>query len=219
MNSWEQIEEDLSWREAEMGSLKLLLASAPKDSTRYRALLRAACAMLYAHYEGFCKFCWTLMLDTIQSETHLREELVEPLAQRSMSSVFKALRGDICDENLWKFAKTEFHGEMQLPATFPVEVDTKSNLWPSLAREINSSVGLRCALFDSYDAELRQLVGRRNDIAHGKKLEITNIAQFQTFETAATLVMHDLALAVLDCLHRREYLQQLPDLPRGFDKD
>src|SRR6266566_2230140 len=95
-----------------MGSLKLLLASAAAGSDRYRALLRACSAMLYAHYEGFCKFCWTLLLDAIQAGTHVRRELAEPIAKRAMAPVFRQLRGDTSDANLWRFGSSQFENEL-----------------------------------------------------------------------------------------------------------
>lgn len=206
MTPSEQIEQDLAWREAEMGALKLLLASASGNTDRHRALLRACSAMLYAHYEGFCKFCWTLMLDTISAGSHLRRELVEPVARRAMATAFKTLRGNTSDDNLWQFGAGGFNGELDEIADFPDEIDTQSNLWPDLARKINGSVGLQCPTFDVHDVELRQLVGRRNKIAHGEKLEIASLGQFQQFENAAILVMHDLAIAVVDCLDNKTYL-------------
>jgi hypothetical protein len=216
MSAWEQeIEKDLAWRESEMGALKLLLAASVAGSDRQRALLRACSAMLYAHYEGFCKFCWTLMLDTIGANAHLRSDLSEPLARRAMATVFKTLRGNTSDTNLWKFSSTEFQTELSQVAAFPEKIDTKSNLWPDLAREINMSVGLSCPLFGTHSAELGQLVGRRNDIAHGEKLEIANLSQFQKFEHAATLVMHELAIAVVNCLDEKEYLRLSPE-PAAF---
>jgi len=45
----EQLEDDLSWREAELASLKVTLLEAPSGSVKQRTLLRAACALLYAH--------------------------------------------------------------------------------------------------------------------------------------------------------------------------
>lgn len=206
----EEIEQDLAWREAEMGSLKMLLASAVSGSDRQRALLRACSAMLYAHYEGFCKFCWTMMLDTIEAEAHMRKDLAECMAKRSMISVFRQLRGDTSDESLWRFATSEFHDQLKQVAVFQDEVDTESNLWPSVSQKINDSVGLQCPLLSAHEAELRQLVGRRNKIAHGEKLEIANIQQFQKFENAAVLVMHELAIAVVECLEKKTYL-----LPSG----
>lgn len=203
----QQVEQDLAWREAEMGSLKLLLASATSGSDRHRALLRACSAMLYAHYEGFCKFCWTLLLDTIQAGAHIRRELAKPIAKRAMAPAFRKLRGDTSDSNLWDFGSSQFQTELSERARFPDEVDTQSNLWPRLAQEINDSVGLHCPLFDAHAAELGQLVGRRNKIAHGVKLEIADLKQFQKFENAAWVVMHELAIAVVECLQNKSYLQ------------
>lgn len=216
MSAWEQeIEQDLAWRESEMGALKLLLASAPNGSDRQRALLRACSAMLYAHYEGFSKFCWTLMLNSIAAESHIRRDLAEPLAKRAMTAVFRTLRGDTSIDGLWNFATTTFQAELSSVAEFPEEIDTKSNLWPDLSQEINSSVGLECPLLGLHSAELGQLVSRRNKIAHGEKMEIADIKQFQRFEHAAVLVMHELAISVVKCLDERSYLRVAPE-PAAF---
>ena len=212
MKTWEQeIERDLAWRESEMGALKLLLASGRTGSDRQRALLRACSAMLYAHYEGFSKFCWTLMLNTIEAQSHLRRDLTEPLAKRAMAAVFTRLRGNTSLSNLWKFATADFQSQMSQVADFPDEVDTKSNLWPHLSQEINASVGLSCPLLCLHSAELAQLVGRRNAIAHGEKLEIADLTQFQKLEHAAVLVMHELAIAVVTCLDEGTYVRMPPD--------
>lgn len=208
MSTWEQeIERDLAWRESEMGTLKLILASASGGSDRQRALLRACSAMLYAHYEGFSKFCWTLMLSTIAAHAHLRRELAEPLAKRAMASVFKKLRGDTSTASLWDFGSKGFQVELSQVAEFRDEIDTRSNLWPDLSREINQSVGLECPLLCLHSTELGQLVSRRNRIAHGEKLEIGDLKQFQKFEHAAVLVMHELAIAVVICLDSRSYMR------------
>jgi hypothetical protein len=209
MSKWEaEIEGDLAWRESEMGTLKLLLAASPNRSDRQRALLRACSAMLYAHYEGFCKFCWTILLDSIQKQSPVRSDLIESLAKRAMEGVFKKLRGDTSIENLWRFCSKDFATELGKNATFTEGVDTKSNLWPNLSIEINASVGIACPLLLAHSDRIGQLVGRRNKIAHGEKLEIPNMTKFQELEHAAVLVMHELAIAVVTCLDECDYLSQ-----------
>ena len=151
------------------------------------------------------------MLNSIATQAHLRRDLVDPLAKRAMASVFKKLRGDTSPDNLWRFATTDFQAEMGNGAGFPDEVDTKSNLWPDLSQEINSSVGLECPLLRLHSTELGQLVNRRNKIAHGEKLEIAGLKQFQKIEHAAVLVMHELAIAVVNCLDERAYLGATPE--------
>jgi hypothetical protein len=212
MRNWEQqIEEDLGWRESEMASLKLLLASSITGSDRQRALLRACSAMLYAHYEGFCKFCWALLLEEVGRQRPRKQDLVAALEKRAMADVLRQLRGNMCDDNIWLFATKTFHDARHAVASSFEEVDTQSNLWPDLAERINSSVGLECPLFSTHKSELKQLVGRRNKIAHGAKLEIEDLEQFQKLEHAAVIVMHELALAVADSLSRKSYLRQPAD--------
>ncbi len=206
-----EIEQDLAWREAEMGTLKLILASSISHETRRKALLRACCAMLYAHYEGFCKFCWSLLLNNIQREAAFRRDLIEPVAIRSMISIFRGLRGQHSDEALWRFSHSEFAGHLGEVATFPDEIDTESNLWPRLFREINESLGLNCHEIDTHQNMIGQLVGRRNEIAHGEKLEIDSISDFQQFEHAAVIVMYELAIAVEECLRNKSYLRSYQD--------
>jgi hypothetical protein len=61
MNDWaNQIEENLDWRQGELASIKILLSTIDRESVRYKALLRSLVVLLYAHYEGFCKFAWEL---------------------------------------------------------------------------------------------------------------------------------------------------------------
>jgi len=64
MTRWaREIENDLRWREAELASLKAHAISTRSNDVAHKAALRAIWAMLYAHYEGFTKFCWELALD------------------------------------------------------------------------------------------------------------------------------------------------------------
>lgn len=205
-----EIEDDLRWREAELGSLKLLAASSVAGSDRYRALLRACVAMVYAHYEGFCKFCWDMTLEAIQARGLKRKELSELTAQLSMKPVMKALRANVSDESLWQFATTGFDRHLEEQASFPQKLETRSNLWPDLAKRNNEAIGLSCTAFTSERALLGQLVGKRNDIAHGKKLEIQTLLQVQELEGAAVVAMHELGLAVIDFLDNQKYAATIP---------
>lgn len=57
MSNWDkQLEDDLDWRQAELASLKSQVIKATNGSVMHQVLLRAMWALLYAHYEGFCKF-------------------------------------------------------------------------------------------------------------------------------------------------------------------
>ena len=99
---------------------------------------------------------------------------------------------------------------MTQSAVFPVRLETRSNLWPGLARENNLSVGLPCAQIDLNTAQLNSLVGRRNEIAHGKKLVVESLGEYSKYESAVMIVLHELAVAVVDCLDQKTFIRPHP---------
>ena len=66
MSPFDEIERDLDWREAELAILRLFLANKEITEREKRVLFRAAWALLYAHYEGFCKFALTVYFDALR---------------------------------------------------------------------------------------------------------------------------------------------------------
>lgn len=214
MSTWaNQIEEDLKWREAELGSLKLAAAAAPEKSDRQRALLRALWTMLYAHYEGFSKFCWELLLNEIEKSGCSRNQAIESVALLSLAKVFQEFRKDTSTKQIWSFINTRIPDEMKQSAAFPVRLETRSNLWPDLARGNNMSVGLPSTQIDLNAPQLSALVGRRNEIAHGKKLVVESLDEYANYEKSVMLVLHELAVAVVDCLERKTFIQSNAPVP------
>lgn len=206
MSSWaNQIEDDLKWREAELGSLKLQAAASSANSDRQRALLRALWTMLYAHYEGFCKFCWDVLLDEIEKDGCARCDATDKIASLSLAKVFQEFRKDTSPDGILAFVHTTLPGKMNEPLTFPNRLETRSNLWPNLARENSAAVGLMTAQIDAHAKQLGALVGRRNEIAHGKKLVVESLDEYAEYEKAVMLVLHELAVSVVDTLDTRGF--------------
>ena len=87
-----EIESDLNWRESELATLKKQLMSFQKDTNPYWTFLRALICILYAHFEGFSKFVWTLYLDEIQKSLIQRKYLIEELLLYSLEKDFNKLR-------------------------------------------------------------------------------------------------------------------------------
>jgi hypothetical protein len=74
-------------------------------------------------------------------------------------------------------------------------------------KDNSSKAGLDCKLIDNHKIKIKTLVGRRNDIAHGKINTISSIEEYQIYENAALDVMYELAVLVVDCLEKRLYLK------------
>ena len=146
MSDWSaQLEEDLRWREAELASLKLLIIESPRNSTRERTLLRALWALLYAHYEGFCKFAWDFYLDSLQQRELKRRACRAEIATLSLRGEFKRLTRNLAPTAMWDFFHRRLPQLLEAPASFDLKFETESNLWPDiLKRELDFSLpGLR----------------------------------------------------------------------------
>ncbi|WP_223811863.1 MAE_28990/MAE_18760 family HEPN-like nuclease [Pseudomonas oryziphila] len=194
----EILEADLNWREAELASFTAAIMGAPKGTVREKTLLRGAWAILYSHYEGFCKFAWDAYLDELEKKSVKRSELTSEMAALSLRKNFKSLRGALSDKDLWEFGSTKFLEMQNSIATFEEKLETDSNLWPNLYRDNAHALGVVPTLIDQHATEIKTLVSRRNDIAHGQKMIIKDIQEYKKYENAALLVMHDLAVCLIE---------------------
>lgn len=202
-----EIEIDLSWREAELASFKALVSLTEKGSVRESALLRALWALLYAHFEGFCKFAWDLYLDVLEKEKTKRSLLKDQIAWLSLEQVVKTLKSNFEMEQLWHFCLDELPKLLAEPAVFKTKLETRSNLWPDVFLENSEKVSLPTSMIDEHKSEIKTLVARRNDIAHGKKIHIKDLSEYKIYEDSAFFVMHELAIGVIESIEHKKYLK------------
>jgi MAE_28990/MAE_18760-like HEPN len=211
--SWQQdLENELDWRSEELAVLKLQAGRAANGSLLQRATLRALIAMLYAHYEGFCKTAIRLYLQEIRTLGVRREECVEKLRMFSLQKAIRELKA-YTNEECWDFITSSFNHLMQevmdyeLNRESEIVLEGDSNLYPRLLRANLQRVCLPYGEVDAHEQLLKSLVGRRNDIAHGKKLVIADLATYELHERAVLDVIYGLAYAIIDALEHRRYLR------------
>jgi hypothetical protein len=207
MDYSKQLEDDLSWREAEIGSLKVLISTSTKGSVREITLLRALWAILYAHYEGFCKFAWDLYLNAVEEDAAKRSACKEEIASLSLEKDFKNLKRDLTPDSLWNFCTVVFPKLLNEPTKFHFKLETQSNLWPHVFVSNTEKISLSTNMVNEHSNKLRSLVSRRNDIAHGQKMVIRDIDEYQKYENAALLVMHELAVGVIESIENKSFLK------------
>jgi hypothetical protein len=195
-----QIERDLSWRETELALFREMLSNKHNTPTKKRLLFRAAWAMLYAHYEGFSKFCWTAYLEEIQKRCSNHKGLRKELLPLALDSPIKWLRSAPVKEAA-SFLEIGYSERLALRPKFP-EVDTKSNLWPNVFEEILSTTDTECNSLSTHREKIRAIVSWRNDIAHGKNVVIEDLKRYLEYEGAVLCLMYDLALDVCDRLDK-----------------
>lgn len=193
MKPIDELTSDLGWRETELGLLKVFLQRKDVTPKQHQVLARAAWSLLYAHYEGYAKFCLTLFFDKAQKQVATCAPLPPKTKGYALFSELKRIRtlpaGDLLIA-LETFVSTTVTQKPSFP-----EVDTKSNLWPNVLEELLELADITCLSVDRNRLLLRALVGKRNGIAHGESVTAT-YADYLMQETAVYEVMYELAYQV-----------------------
>lgn len=203
MTALEIISRDLDWREAELGSLKLLLAR--KDTTEHqrRVLLRACWAMLYAHYEGFSKFALTIFFDKAKDRVNNCGSLPQLTRLFALEAKLKKIKNLPSADFLVQVEA--FLGTHHAARPVFPDVDTKSNLWPRVLKDLLDAADISVPALDKHEIRIKTLVSRRNNIAHGVNELISEVAYYREYENAVYELMYELAMEVDARLHRAPY--------------
>ncbi len=88
---WAEIEKDLAWRQDELRFFQNQLVSLPSDDEQ-RRFRRALVLLLYAHFEGFCRFALLLYVRNVNATGIKCDEANFAIAAASLSDLFKTLR-------------------------------------------------------------------------------------------------------------------------------
>lgn len=210
ISSWAEIlEKDLQWREAELVSMKRLAIVNCNNEIIYLTTLRAAWSLLYAHFEGFTKFCWDLLLDQIQKENIKIHQLNDKFQLLALEKQFRQIKSNLSGESLMKFFTSDLPNEFSQYAKFPSDcrLETDSNLWPNVFDDECLKIGIISKVLDENRRLIKTLVARRNEIAHGKSMTITSVTEYTEYEQATLLVLHDLAIQLVELIESKSYIK------------
>lgn len=199
-----QIEADLDWREKELAVLRKQLLQTSVGSPQEVAFLRTNLAMIYAHYEGFCKFALGIYIDALEKLPLTRVELRWPIAAQSLRDFHTELKAIADPEEFFTKLLTDLEGQLKGKPTFE-RPENIANLWPDLLIKWLTRLGLDTRNVEAEKQRLETLVDTRNQIAHGKKLPVSNRAELNKHAQAATLAMHEVAVGVTEALEKKLY--------------
>jgi len=109
MRNWaSEIEGDLKWRESELLCLKKIAFDTRENEVKHVTILRSLWVMLYAHYEGFCKFVWDIYLEYIEYDEVKNQDLSRPIMMISLSKMLNSYRKGMTNESLCEFSNNEY---------------------------------------------------------------------------------------------------------------
>jgi len=178
--------------------------------------------MVYAHYEGFCKFALERYVKAVNDASIKCGEASAPVVAGSWSAIFSAVEsGDQKskifksklpdDERLHRFARRrefveKFRDFEELVAEVPGDtVDTESNLWPIVMQKNLYLIGLDHEAFSKHDGDISQLMRRRNNISHGLERDGLTAQKYDRIERAVCRIMDDLMTLVMDAIANELY--------------
>lgn len=193
MEAIDELTADLGWRETELALLKVFFQRRDSTQRQHDVLARPAWSLLYAHYEGYSKFCLTLFFDRAARLVDSCGPLPQKTKQYALFSEMKRIRSLPAADflhTLETFAATTGTQRPQFP-----EIDTKSNLWPNVLEDLLTFADISCPSIDRNRVLLKALVGKRNGIAHGQAVS-ASYEDYLKQETAVYEVMYDLAYQV-----------------------
>jgi hypothetical protein len=208
MNILDSVTQDLNWRETEIASMRIMLNSPGITESQKRTLLRAAWALLYAHYEGFCKNTLMLFYDFIENCGIPCRNLPLPTKILSLGDSLNKMR-KMNDLDLLNEINNFEGSRLAVAPQFPA-VDTNSNLWPTVLVELLAAADLNSSKVLEHELQLKTLVARRNKIAHGEYNFIEEFTYYNTYENAVYDVMYDIAIQVDDRLNAPPFNTALP---------
>jgi len=216
-----ELESDRAWREEEIRAFQNR-GSTIQDEQELNRYRRALVLLLYAHYEGFCKFAFTLYATAINSSGISCGEATYAIAAASLSDMFHDLRDTRkkCDffrrelpddAKLHQFARErefiERAAEVERRTVkIPDDVvDTESNLTPIVLRKNLYRLGLPHDQFESHEGKIHQLLNLRNGISHGDLKEGVEETAYLRLRAAAFSIMSGLGTGIMKALSERAY--------------
>jgi len=218
-----ELEADRAWREDEVRKLQNLGGNLGSDGERdqYR---RALILMLYAHFEGFCKFALSLYCSAINRARIQCGQADFALAAASLAPLFRDLRNpdkksDIFrhslpdDRKLHMFAReTEFvqRSAELLGRTVDIPdgvVDMESNLTPTVLSKNLFRLGFRDDAFKEWYGDINKLLEFRNKIGHGEMRAGIEEKAYVDLRSSVDRVMTGVTVVLIRSLEERDYLR------------
>jgi hypothetical protein len=187
--------------------------------------------LLYAHFEGFCKFALLVYVNEVNKAQVKCHEASYALAAASLADLFEALRNPMkkCEifhntlpdeTKLHRFARDREFVERSnefLGRTVAVPekvVDTESNLKPIVLQKNLFRLGLPHDLFSLYEGTIHRLLETRNKIAHGISKEGLKRENYEELRNAVFIVMEQIVAEITTALREKKYLRAvtLPEI-------
>ncbi|MZQ82727.1 hypothetical protein GQF01_11505 [Paenibacillus sp. 5J-6] len=202
------LDRDFTWRQHELYEAKSILRTVNKHEHQKKVMQRALIVLLYAHFEGFIKYCLTQYLDYICKYSDTKAvALKDELLVYSFKKRFSTLQGKSSLENRIEFVN-KIKEVFEIPLSLDDEsIDTKSNLKSNVLNDLFRELGILLEIDRQKLKDIDTLVHRRNSVAHGENMSMLKDDEFYKLEQGILFVMEKVASAIEDCVQQKLYIK------------
>jgi hypothetical protein len=218
-----ELENDLTWRQDEIRFFQNQAAQLPTEQQQNQ-FRRAVVMLLYAHFEGYCKFALSVYVNAVNRVGIQCHQANYAIAASSLADVLSALRhpGSKCDEfrnalpddaALHLFARErEFIERIAIFDARPVAipdtvVDMESNLKPVVLRKNLFRLGLALDTFEPVEGQINRLLQTRNGIAHGVTKAGLELKAYEDLRDAVNSVMQKITAEITSAIVEQKFLR------------
>ena len=199
-----ELDEGLAWRKKELSALRFAVKTSLDADQPF--LIRAAIALVYAHWEGYVKDTATRYLKFVSMRRLPYSELALPFAALGIRNEASRLVNSI-DPSEYIGAYRDFvekqRGQSILPGVNVI--DTGANLNYKRFRRILATVGIDCKRYDTREAMIdERLLRSRNNIAHGGLVQ-PDLADYEELTSAVTEMLTAVKDQVADAVAEKAY--------------
>ena len=183
------VTEDFGWRIREISDFRLAIQEAAQRLKN--SLFRSGVPLLYAHWEGHLRFCTFKYLEYLSFKRKTYAELQDSILCVYTRSYFDALtsRRLTFSERLTILRELVQKREARFVRASVDDVETRSNLNSAVLSELCMISGVNVDHFrDEFDFIDKILLSRRNNIAHGQEIYITE-ADFREMSDRTISIM------------------------------
>lgn len=190
---YDHLSDELAWRKKELAAIRSLVNRNDFTRRKSNAILRSSIALLYAHWEGFCKNSASAYLEFVAMQrmnyNELSRSFIALVVQKKFHSTTSSTNITVYQE-VAKFLLDGLDDRSKVP--YKNVINTRSNLSSSVFREIVETLGLSYSPFQTKEKLIdERLLKNRNQIAHGDYVLIDQ-SEFLELYNQVILMMNEL---------------------------
>jgi hypothetical protein len=199
-----ELDEGLAWRKKEMSALRFAVQNSADSDQPF--MIRAAIALIYAHWEGYIKDVATRYLKYVGKRRLRYSELADPFAALGIRKEVGQLVSSVEPVDYIE-AYRGFLERQRIESSLPDDnvIDTGSNLNYRRFRRILTMVGIDCTRYETREAMIdEKLLKSRNNIAHGELVQ-PDFDDYDELHFAVTNMLAAVKDQVSDAVIKKAY--------------